>query len=53
VGIAILHSVFAGAWEVLVGKGVEPPVFRSANEEGGDDWNRLLLDRYRGRFSHF
>ncbi len=52
VGIAILHSVFAAAWEVLIAKGIEPPVFRSANEDGGDEWNRALLDRYRGRFSH-
>lgn len=52
VGIAILHSIFAAAWEVLIAKGLEPPVFRSANEEGGDEWNRRLLDRYRGRFGH-
>ncbi len=52
VGIAILHSIFAAAWQVLVARGIEPPVFRSANEEGGDEWNRALLDRYRGRFGH-
>jgi uncharacterized phosphosugar-binding protein len=30
-------------------RGVEPPVFRSANLPGGDEFNAKLLARYRNR----
>lgn len=51
-GAAILHTVFSEACRLLVARGIQPPVFRSANLEGGDEWNQALLERYRGRVSY-
>lgn len=36
----------------LVEMGVEPPVFRSANIPGGDEWNRRLIEKYRAKLKH-
>ena len=30
-------------------RGLEPPIFRSANLPGGDEFNAKLLERYRNR----
>ncbi len=51
-GAAILHTIFSEACRLLVALGIEPPVFRSANLEGGDEYNKSLLDRYRGRVTY-
>jgi uncharacterized phosphosugar-binding protein len=29
-------------------KGVTPPVFKSSNIDGGDEWNRYLFKKYYG-----
>jgi uncharacterized phosphosugar-binding protein len=33
----------------LVRRKVEPPIFVSANREGGDEQNRALLSQYKDR----
>ncbi|MER3402036.1 MAG: hypothetical protein C4336_08020 [Armatimonadota bacterium] len=48
-GAAILHAIMAEACAILLERGVEPPVFLSANLEGGDAHNRRLMERYRPR----
>lgn len=48
-GAAILNAVMAEACALLLERGIQPPVFLSANLEGGDAHNARLLDRYRGR----
>lgn len=48
-GAAILHAVMAEACAILLERGAEPPVFLSANLEGGDAHNRQLMERYRHR----
>ena len=50
--LAGLHAVFTEACRLLVERGVEPPVFTSSNIDGGDERNRALLDRYRGRVDY-
>jgi uncharacterized phosphosugar-binding protein len=35
--------------EALIQRGIDPPVYRSANVEGGDAHNDALLARYAGR----
>ena len=46
-GAVIVNAVVAEAVERLLVAGVPVEVFISANVEGGDEHNRVLLDRYR------
>lgn len=46
VGAAILNAVVAQTVELLVQSGVVPPVFLSANVEGGDAHNDEMLKKY-------
>jgi len=48
-GAAILNAVVAEACAILLERGIQPPVFMSANLEGGDAHNARLMNRYRGR----
>jgi uncharacterized phosphosugar-binding protein len=47
VGAAIIEAITARAAEILLERGVEPPVLISANTPEGDAHNRSLADRYR------
>ena len=46
-GEALLQAVVCGVVEALVAEGREPEVFRSANEDGGDEANEAFLRKYR------
>ncbi|MFB9462150.1 SIS domain-containing protein [Streptomyces cinereospinus] len=46
---ALLQAVMATAAVDLAERGVEPPLLRSNNVDGGLDWNARLLERYRDR----
>lgn len=48
-GAFIIQSVIAQTVENLVRMGVEPPVLISANIDGGDEHNKRIAARYRGR----
>lgn len=52
VGVALLHSLVVVAVTRLIEKGIEPPVFISANVGDSDDHNLRLLDQYRQRLRH-
>jgi uncharacterized phosphosugar-binding protein len=45
----IAHRMVMEAVAAMVARGLEPPVFRSANLPGGDEFNAKLLKRYRDR----
>lgn len=47
VGAAILNAVAARAAELMLEHGAEPPVFVSANIDGGDEHNKKMLDKYK------
>ncbi len=51
-GCAIANAIVAELVRELVKQGIEPPVYRSANIEGGDEHNTRLLAQYRERI-HF
>lgn len=51
-GVAIVNALVAEVVENLVKRGIEPPVFMSANLDGGDDYNARLLNRYRDRIHY-
>jgi uncharacterized phosphosugar-binding protein len=51
-GAAILHEVVVRAVEEIVRRSGDAPVFRSANLDGGDEYNRRWLDHYAGRLTY-
>ncbi len=48
VGAVIVNAIAAGAVERMVESGETPPVFISANIEGGDEHNAQVMEKYRG-----
>jgi len=45
----IAHRMVIEAVAAMVERGLEPPIFRSANLPGGDEHNARLVARYKGR----
>ena len=48
-GTALVNAIVAEACAILLERGITPPVFMSANLDGGDAHNAKLMERYRGR----
>ncbi|GEC08663.1 UPF0309 protein [Streptomyces spinoverrucosus] len=46
---ALLQAVMATAAVNLADRGIEPPLLRSGNVDGGHDWNRRVLEQYGDR----
>ena len=44
-----LHLMVLRATEMMIAKGIEPPIWQSANSPGGDQANVNILQRYKGR----
>ena len=44
----IMNSIVVEAINMLVNEGIEPPIWRSGNCPGGDEWNNQFIDRFRG-----
>jgi uncharacterized phosphosugar-binding protein len=51
-GCAIVNAIAAEVVQMLVNRGVEPPVFLSANLDGGDEYNAKLLKENRNRIHY-
>ena len=49
IGAAMLNAVVADTISRLAEAGIEPPIFLSANVNGGDERNRLLIEKYGER----
>jgi uncharacterized phosphosugar-binding protein len=47
-GTAIIQSLMVSAVNVLVEEGIIPPVFRSSNLDGADEYNDKLFEKYYG-----
>jgi len=52
IGAALLNALVVEVVERLLQRGIEPPVFLSANLDRGDAHNQRLLDKYRGRLNY-
>lgn len=52
VGAAMLNAVVCRAVGEFKRRGVTPPVFLSANLEGGDEHNRQVLEQYRSQIRY-
>ncbi|MCX5524824.1 SIS domain-containing protein [Streptomyces bobili] len=46
---ALLQAVMATAAASLAERGIEPPLLRSGNIDGGHEWNSRIMDEYRDR----
>ncbi|KPI14728.1 UPF0309 protein [Actinobacteria bacterium OV450] len=46
---AIMQAVMAAAAGELVARGIEPPLLRSGNVDGGHEWNGRVLQEYGDR----
>ncbi|MFE6775408.1 SIS domain-containing protein [Streptomyces sp. NPDC057702] len=46
---AIMQAVMAAAAGALVARGIEPPLLRSGNVDGGHEWNGRVMTEYRDR----
>ncbi|MFI5822731.1 SIS domain-containing protein [Streptomyces rishiriensis] len=46
---ALLQAVMATAAGSLAERGIEPPLLRSGNVDGGHDWNVRIMEEYRDR----
>ncbi|MBF8174710.1 MULTISPECIES: SIS domain-containing protein [Streptomyces] len=46
---ALMQATLATAAATLADRGVEPPLLRSGNVDGGHDWNRRVLEQYADR----
>ena len=47
IGAMILNAVVARSVEMMVERGMVPPVFVSANVDGGDEHNAVILEQYK------
>ena len=48
IGATILNTIVVETVKVLKGKGMEkPPIFYSANLDGGDELNKKLIKEYQ------
>ena len=47
----LLNSLVMVALQDLVGRGIVPPVWRSGNAPGGDEWNNQFVGRFKNRIS--
>lgn len=46
---ALLQAVMATAAGALADRGIEPPLLRSGNVDGGHEWNNRVMTEYRDR----
>ncbi|MEU9555582.1 SIS domain-containing protein [Streptomyces fumanus] len=46
---ALLQAVMATTAAALADRGIEPPLLRSGNVDGGHEWNGRVLEQYRDR----
>lgn len=52
VGAALLNAAVVETVRILLERGIEPPVFRSANLDHSDEHNQRLMKRYAGRLTY-
>lgn len=48
-GAAIANAIVVEASGILHSKGIEPPIFHSANVDGGDEFNKKMMEKYKDR----
>lgn len=51
-GCAVINAVTAEAVEIFIERGLVPPVFLSANIDGGDEFNKKIMEKYKNRINY-
>ena len=51
-GAAIINAICAEAAGFFVAEGIDPPVFMSANIDGGDEYNAVILEKYKDKINY-
>lgn len=51
-GAAIINSICAEAVALFIEAGIEPPVFMSANIDGGDAYNARIMEKYKDKITY-
>ena len=51
--VAIVNALVVRTVKILVERGIEPPIFTSANIPGGQEFNAALLKRYKHQIRAF
>lgn len=51
-GAAIINAICAEAAGLFIENGTAPPVFMSANIDGGDDYNAVILEKYKNQITY-
>lgn len=50
-GALLINMLMLRVTEELLGLGVTPPILKSQNLEGADEFNRKILEKYKGRLA--
>jgi len=53
IGVAIVNALVVRTVKMLVERGIDPPIFTSANIPGGQEFNAALLNRYKSQIKAF
>ncbi|WP_066191440.1 sugar isomerase domain-containing protein [Gracilibacillus timonensis] len=48
----IMNSITMQTTKLLNAQEVEPPIWKSGNATGGDEWNQQFLGRFQGKMKH-
>lgn len=51
-GAAIINSLCAEVVGLYVENGIDPPVFMSANVDGGDEYNERMFEKYKDKITY-
>lgn len=51
-GATIVNSIVVQASYILLSEGISPPIFHSANVDGGDEFNRNLMKENKDRIHY-
>lgn len=46
-----LHALEIATIDLLSQEGIDPPIWRSGNATGGDEWNKQFQERYKGKIA--
>jgi len=49
IGVAIVNAIIVEAVKLMVENEFTPPIFKSGNVDGSEEYNRELVNRYKGR----
>ncbi len=52
-GAFVIEAVTARAAEIMLDKGITPPLLISANAPGGDEHNKAIADKYRNKLIRY